>query len=78
MGSAAEDALISYAPVAKTEGCIKALQLLKDCGTSKCYDVLYEARKSRNPMIKQVGTQALREVRLREKEAREGEAEDEK
>ncbi|WP_428308581.1 hypothetical protein [Lacipirellula sp.] len=73
MGPDAEEAVIEVAPIDDIDVNLFALDFLKDHGTEKCYALLQRARKSPNPQIKQAAMDAIREVRLREKEGK-GEA----
>ncbi len=67
MGPVAEDALILVAPTTKKDLCLRAVKLLGDVGSEKCFSVLRQAQRARDIEIREAGKLALKKIRLRQK-----------
>jgi hypothetical protein len=67
MGPAAEDALIKAAPSSDAKVSLAAIQLLGEVGTDKSTPLLQKASAARNPQVKQVARDAMKQIRARQK-----------
>ncbi len=76
MGPVAEDALMLVAQTPKKDTCLRAVRLLGDVGSEKCFPTLREAQRSRDVEIKEAGKFALRKIRLRQQSASGDDADD--
>jgi hypothetical protein len=65
----AEDAVMIVAQTPDKDVCFRALRVLGDIGTEKCFAVLREAQRSRDPEIREGGKLALRKIRYRQQAA---------
>jgi len=65
MGPVAEEALIEVAPSDDPEVSLTAIRLLGEVGTEKSHAILRQARKSRNPEVREAAQVAIQTVRER-------------
>ncbi len=67
MGAVAEEALIEVAPSDNSEVSLTAIELLGEVGTEKSYEILRQARKSRNPEVREAAGTSNQLIRKRSK-----------